>query len=209
MLYQVSIRESSTDRAHRSREDGHVEAQAIQTDSGGVRGAVAVKRSGLCRRPVDSNSALSDNGGGCYSPPIVQSTPFDMLPAVNPEWAPVVNGSSPFFSPVLAHETVVGITVNDALRAARLEDGSPRRTVSDRRSRVSAGSTLRRRSARRLGRDGFWRSAVWSERHGVRGDEQHGRVHAEVSDRTRRGRLARRCGHGGARDEMTHAENCD
>jgi hypothetical protein len=58
--------------------------------------------------PVDSNSALADNGGGCYSPPIVQASPFDMLPAVNPEWAPVVDGASPFSAPVLAHGTVVG-----------------------------------------------------------------------------------------------------
>ena len=61
----------------------------------------------LATSPVDSNSALSGNGGGCYSPPIVQSSPFDMLPAVNPEWAPVVNGSSPFTAPVLVHGTAV------------------------------------------------------------------------------------------------------
>lgn len=57
--------------------------------------------------PIDSNTALSGNGGGCYSPPIVQASPFDMLPAVNPEWAPVVNGSSPFSAPVLVHGTAV------------------------------------------------------------------------------------------------------
>ena len=61
----------------------------------------------LASDPVNSNNALSENGGGCYSPPIVQSSAFDMLPAVNPEWAPVVNGSSPFSAPVLVHGTAV------------------------------------------------------------------------------------------------------
>ncbi len=64
--------------------------------------------SAIAANPVDSNSALSDNGGGCYSPPIVQASPFDLLPAVNPEWVPIVNGSMPFAAPVLAHGTVVG-----------------------------------------------------------------------------------------------------
>jgi len=57
--------------------------------------------------PIDSNSALSGNGGGCYSPPIVQASPFDQLPAVNPEWAPVVNGQVPFSAPVLVHGMAV------------------------------------------------------------------------------------------------------
>ncbi len=56
---------------------------------------------------VDSNSALSSNGGGCFAPPITQTSPFDQLAAVNPEWAPVVNGASPFSSPILVHGTVV------------------------------------------------------------------------------------------------------
>ena len=57
--------------------------------------------------PVDSNTALASNGGGCYSPPIVQTSLFDQLPAVNPEWAPVVNGSSPLSVPVMVHGTAV------------------------------------------------------------------------------------------------------
>jgi len=57
--------------------------------------------------PVDSNSALASNGGGCYVPPIVQTSPFDQLAAVNPEWAPVINGSVPFSAPVLVHGTAV------------------------------------------------------------------------------------------------------
>jgi hypothetical protein len=57
--------------------------------------------------PVDSSSALSFNGGGCYSPPIAPTSVFDQLVAVNPEWAPVVNGSSPFSAPVLVHGTAV------------------------------------------------------------------------------------------------------
>ncbi len=57
--------------------------------------------------PVDSSSALSSNGGGCYVPPIVQTSVFDELTVVNPEWAPVLNGSSPFSAPVLVHGTAV------------------------------------------------------------------------------------------------------
>lgn len=57
--------------------------------------------------PVDSNSALAGSGGGCFAPPIVQTSPFDQLPAVNPEWAPVVNGSVPFSAPILVHGTAV------------------------------------------------------------------------------------------------------
>src|SRR5712691_10900531 len=57
--------------------------------------------------PVDSSSALSSNGGGCYVPTIVQTSVFDELTVVNPEWAPVLNGSSPFSAPVLVHGTAV------------------------------------------------------------------------------------------------------
>ncbi len=57
--------------------------------------------------PVDSNTALASNGGGCYPPPIVQTSVFDQLPAVNPEWAPVLNGSSPLSVPVMVHGMAV------------------------------------------------------------------------------------------------------
>src|SRR5712692_2626880 len=56
---------------------------------------------------VDSNSALSGNGGGCYAPPITPTSLSDRLVAVNPEWAPVVNGTSPFSAPVLVHGTAL------------------------------------------------------------------------------------------------------
>lgn len=61
----------------------------------------------LASDPVDSNSALSGNGGGCYSPPISPTSPLDQLAAVNPEWAPVVNGSSPFSAPIVVHGVAV------------------------------------------------------------------------------------------------------
>jgi hypothetical protein len=64
--------------------------------------------------PVDSNSALFSNGGGCFVPPIVQTSPLDQLAAVNPEWAPVVNGSSPLSAPVLVHGTAVESHVSQA-----------------------------------------------------------------------------------------------
>src|SRR5579859_5178147 len=57
--------------------------------------------------PVDSSLALAANGGGCYPPPIVQATLSDQLQVINPEWAPVVNGSSPVSRPVLMRGSVV------------------------------------------------------------------------------------------------------
>jgi hypothetical protein len=57
--------------------------------------------------PVDSNSAVFTNGGGCFPPPIIQTSPFDLLRAINPEWAPVLNGSSPLSQAVLMHGTAV------------------------------------------------------------------------------------------------------
>lgn len=64
--------------------------------------------------PVDSNTALSSSGGGCYAPPIIETSPFDLLAAVNPEWAPVVNGASPFSPPVLVHGMVVDSHISQA-----------------------------------------------------------------------------------------------
>src|SRR6266852_959140 len=69
--------------------------------------ALTPATTGAAAGPVDSNAALAANGGGCYSPPIVQTSVFDQLPAVNPEWAPVVNGSSPLSVPVMVHGTAV------------------------------------------------------------------------------------------------------
>jgi hypothetical protein len=63
-----------------------------------------VLRSAATTAPVDSNSAFSADGGGCYLLP-VSDDPADLrrLQAVNPEWAPVVHGASPQSAPVLAH----------------------------------------------------------------------------------------------------------
>jgi hypothetical protein len=73
----------------------------------GVAVVLALTPVAVSAGPVDSNTALASNGGGCYPPPIVQSTVLDQLPAVNPEWAPVLNGSSPFSAPVMVHGTAV------------------------------------------------------------------------------------------------------
>ncbi len=56
--------------------------------------------------PVDSSLALFSNGGGCY-PPAITASGTDLLVLVNPEWAPIVNGSSPLSEPVLLHGTVI------------------------------------------------------------------------------------------------------
>ena len=71
-------------------------------------GSAALASSG----PVDSNSALFTNGGGCFPPPVTQTSPFDQLRALNPEWAPVVNGRSVLSQPVLVHGTAVGSQVS-------------------------------------------------------------------------------------------------
>jgi hypothetical protein len=55
--------------------------------------------------PVDSSLALASNGGGCYLP--ASTSLLDQLALVNPEWAPVVNGSNPVSTPVLVHGTAV------------------------------------------------------------------------------------------------------
>lgn len=64
--------------------------------------------------PVNSNLALSDNGGGCFAPPIaalISPSPDlnSLINLVNPEWAPVLNGnvSPPISDPVLIHGTAV------------------------------------------------------------------------------------------------------
>ena len=59
---------------------------------------------------VDSNDALFTQGGGCY-PPLLTAQGIDLLAAVDPEWAPVVNGAIPFSDPVLVHGTVIASQV--------------------------------------------------------------------------------------------------
>ncbi len=55
--------------------------------------------------PVDSAQALPP-GGGCH-PVGIAASGTDLFPLVNPEWAPVMNGTTPFSAPVLLHGTVV------------------------------------------------------------------------------------------------------
>jgi len=62
-----------------------------------------VLRSAATTAPVDSNSAFSANGGGCYLLPMESPADLKRLQTVNPEWAPVVHGTSPQSVPVLAH----------------------------------------------------------------------------------------------------------
>src|ERR1700682_790818 len=62
-----------------------------------------VQRSAAATAVVDSNSAFSANGGGCYLLPVRGPADPNGLQAVNPEWAPVVHGTSPQSAPVLAH----------------------------------------------------------------------------------------------------------
>ncbi len=82
-------------------------ARRICTLSIGLVLALAMPVATGADGPVDSNSALFASGGGCYVPPIVQTSALEQLAAVNPEWAPVVNGGSPFSAPVLVHGTAV------------------------------------------------------------------------------------------------------
>src|SRR5262245_31061993 len=58
--------------------------------------------------PVNSDLAAADNGGGCYPPPLAMDSPLDMLNLINPEWAPVIQGTMVESEPILVHGTVVG-----------------------------------------------------------------------------------------------------
>ncbi len=60
--------------------------------------------------PVDSAGALPP-GGGCH-PVGIAANGLDLFPLVNPEWAPVVAGASPYSAPVLLHGTVTGSQVS-------------------------------------------------------------------------------------------------
>ncbi|HEY6908604.1 MAG TPA: hypothetical protein VI356_04485 [Myxococcales bacterium] len=55
---------------------------------------------------VDSNLASVFNGGGCF-PPAIDAQGLDQLILVDPEWAPVVRGSSVASEPVVVHGAVV------------------------------------------------------------------------------------------------------
>ncbi len=54
--------------------------------------------------PISSNLGSVVNGGGCY-PPLIGATGLAQLILIDPEWAPVVNGTSPISAPVLLHGT--------------------------------------------------------------------------------------------------------
>lgn len=58
--------------------------------------------------PVDSDLGATLFGGGC-SPTALHPALLDMLELVNPEWAPVVNGTTVDSTPVLVHGTVIGM----------------------------------------------------------------------------------------------------
>lgn len=60
--------------------------------------------------PVDSAQALPP-GGGCH-PVGLAAAGTALFPLVNPEWAPVVDGTTPFSEPVLLHGTVVDSQVS-------------------------------------------------------------------------------------------------
>jgi hypothetical protein len=66
-----------------------------------------VRLSAATAAVIDSNSAFAANGGGCYLLPVMGPSDPNRLQAVNPEWAPVVRGSSPLSAPVLAHGIAV------------------------------------------------------------------------------------------------------
>lgn len=55
--------------------------------------------------PVDSDLGANQNGGGCYPTGIAPGL-FDFLALVDPEWAPVLNGTVVDSSPVTIHGTV-------------------------------------------------------------------------------------------------------
>jgi hypothetical protein len=58
--------------------------------------------------PVDSDFAAARMGGGCY-PTGLRPALLDMLTLVNPEWAPIVNGTTVDTGAVLVHGIVQGM----------------------------------------------------------------------------------------------------
>ena len=58
--------------------------------------------------PVDSDLAAAQNGGGCY-PAGISPALLDMLVLVNPEWAPVLNGTTVASTPITIHGVVQGM----------------------------------------------------------------------------------------------------
>ena len=70
---------------------------------------LAVLAAGSARADlVDSDLAAAQNGGGCY-PTGLHPALFDMITLVNPEWAPLVDGSAVDSEPVLVHATATGM----------------------------------------------------------------------------------------------------
>jgi hypothetical protein len=59
-------------------------------------------------QPISSDLGAAANGGGCYPMAANVDSPLDMLTLIDPEWAPVVNGTVVDSQPVLIHGTVLG-----------------------------------------------------------------------------------------------------
>jgi hypothetical protein len=57
---------------------------------------------------VDSDLGAARAGGGCY-PTGITAGLLDMLTLINPEWAPIVDGTTVDSAPVLVHGTVQGM----------------------------------------------------------------------------------------------------
>jgi hypothetical protein len=57
---------------------------------------------------VDADLAAAQNGGGCY-PTGLHPALFDMITLVDPEWAPLVNGTVVDSDPILVHATATGM----------------------------------------------------------------------------------------------------
>ncbi len=58
--------------------------------------------------PLNSDLGAARNGGGCYPTAAELSSALDMLTLVNPEWAPVVNGTGTDSLPVFVEGTILG-----------------------------------------------------------------------------------------------------
>ena len=61
-------------------------------------GASAVLLARTALAIISSENAAVENGGGCY-PTSYYGSITDQLTLINPEWAPVTNGSSVRFEP--------------------------------------------------------------------------------------------------------------
>lgn len=93
--------------------DGVVNTAAEQCDPSGRICSVGQVCQADCTcaasaAPVNSDLAALANGGGCTPTALSLSNPLDMLTLVNPEWAPVVNGTLVSSDPVFVVGTILG-----------------------------------------------------------------------------------------------------